>query len=306
MSKSVKCDFFMLKWFVFIFYYLAVSLLHLKFSMFLGTPLPSPLQNIRPIYFVNHALVISFLILLLMIVLQALNGKRRRETLLFWALWLVSVYMSDQFLVFKTVEYIHYPQYAVLAALLAWCIDPGRRSYCVVRILFWVAVLGILDETNQYLYLAKNYGDYLDFNDFYLNLQGAMAGVLLVYGFRNIHTGHIDYGQDVESPVKMLVNSIEIRFVLAVFVFLLIMSTSGRLQFSPPEEIPPGGRAYVKGKTVFYIERKPGITGGWNSGERRDFYYVLNPLQGISLLLITGLVFIPFGFRKMGVRKFEE
>jgi len=77
---------------------------------------------------------------------------------------------------FHPNEYIHYPQYAILAVLLALCIDPHRISVPWMRILFWTSLLGFFDEMNQYFYLCKSYGDYLDFNDALMNLLGAQAG----------------------------------------------------------------------------------------------------------------------------------
>ena len=89
----------MFKWLIFIIYYLAVSLLHLKFSMFLGNPLPDPFQGVRLATFADHFAVISLAGLLLIIVYQALNGLRRGVTFFFWGIWFLFVLLVDHFLI---------------------------------------------------------------------------------------------------------------------------------------------------------------------------------------------------------------
>lgn len=80
--------------------------------------------------------------------------------------------LSDRLFLFKPIEYIHYPQYAIIAILLTLCLDPQREKFLVGRILFWTTILGIVDEMNQYFFLCSSYGDYLDFNDFFSELAG--------------------------------------------------------------------------------------------------------------------------------------
>ena len=53
----------------------------------------------------------------------------------------------------------------------------------VGKVLFWATLLGMVDEVQQYVWIASSYGEYLDFNDFVSNVLGAAAGVLIYYGF---------------------------------------------------------------------------------------------------------------------------
>lgn len=281
-------------------YYLAVSLLHIRFSLFLDQPLPGVFGNIRPISLVDPLLIVLLALLILVILYQTVKYPWRWGLVFFWGIWIFSAAMVDRFLLFKSVEYIHYPQYAIVAALLIWCLDPEFKKVYVGRVLFWATVLGILDELYQYVHLAKTYGDYLDFNDFFLNLQGAAAGVMLVYGFagksaRDREPSSAKKSFSVKHFTQRVGRSIELRFILAVLVIVLSLGVSGRVRLSPETVVPPGGIGSLDGRKVFYLERKPGIMGGWNGGVRRPLYYVLTPMEGGMLLLGTCLVFTCFG-----------
>lgn len=291
------------RWLVFFSYYLAIFFLHLKFSLLLDRPLPGLGKHVRLVTFVDPLLLMTLTLLLLVILYQFLQSTGRLIIALSWGMWFCSVALVDRFLLFKTVEYIHYPQYALLAALLIWCIDPDRAKICVGRVLFWTTVLGVFDELHQYVHLAKNYGDYLDFNDFFLNLQGAAAGVFLVYGFagnRAEHEAEILPSRtffDVGWPMQVLRGmggSIELRFAAAALALVIALGASGRLQLSPEKIVPAGGCEYQDGKMVFYVERKPGMMGRWNGGVRTPLYYVLSPAEGSLLLLGAGLLFTSF------------
>lgn len=296
-----SCNIIKARWFAFISFFLASIFFHLKVSNFLVTPIATPFGDIT---LINHTTAISWVVLCalaLFLFVQASAGKKRIATFLYWTLWIITVIFTDKFLLYKGIEYIHYPQYAILAIFLTFCLDPRRENFLIGKILFWITTLGILDEMNQYFFLCSSYGDYLDFNDFYLNLQGAMAGVLLVYGFRtrdnsdNLVANHKQSTRSTYNLLRSTTGSIEGRFVLVVLLILLLLTTSGRLKMTPPDIVPPGGTVEVHGKTVVYIERQPRIMGGWNGGEHRKLYYVLSPMGGTTLLLVTGFIFSSFG-----------
>lgn len=292
------------RWLVFFSYYLAVFFLHLKFSLLLDRPLPGFAKHVRLLTFVEPLLLITLALLLGVILYQFLQNTGRLGMVLSWGVWLCSVALVDRFLLFKSVEYVHYPQYAVLAALLIWCLDPGLTKICVGRVLFWATIFGVADELHQYVHLAKNYGDYLDFNDFFLNLQGAAAGVFLVYGFAGNRgeyraeavRGPRFFGNDsLKQAIRGIVGSMELRFAALVLALVMALGASGRLQISPQKMVPAGGREYQDGRMVFYVERKPGMMGRWNGGVRTPLYYVLSPVEGSLLLLGAGLLFTSCG-----------
>jgi hypothetical protein len=72
----------------------------------------------------------------------------------------------------NNTELVHFPQYFPEGiALLALTLSP-------VESLAWIALLGGLDETYQYIYLTKGRAAPLDFNDIYMDLIGGAAGIV--------------------------------------------------------------------------------------------------------------------------------
>lgn len=272
-------------------YFLAGAFLHLKISLLLITPVVTGTgTTLLPASFLPWLLIASAVLLGVDIVRRASAGTNRLTTLFYWAVWLVCAALVDRFLVFKSIEYVHYPQYAGLAILIGMYLDPERRGGRFITILFWTFMLSVLDEVNQYLYLCKSYGDYLDFNDFILNLLGSIAGLLIFYGFR---TG-CDIRQRRQMRMTAFMKNTAVRFTVVAGVLILLLSLSGRMKTTPPEELPPGGLRNENGRTVLYLERKPGLMGNWNAGERHGRYYVLTPMQGSMLVLLISTVFATF------------
>ncbi len=89
-----------------------------------------------------------------------------------WAVALGLVLAADWLLVSTRIERVHYPQYAILALLLAPVI---RDDWAV---LLGCTLLGAVDELVQFAW-EPHYTGYLDFNDMLLNLLGALCGLLI-------------------------------------------------------------------------------------------------------------------------------
>lgn len=277
-------------------YWLATCLLHLEISNIIVSPTSTPLGTFTP---AEHASTAGWVLLVGLVAFIAFRAKRgvyRSKTLLYWFLWFAVVYAVNKTLVFSPNEYIHYPQYAILTILMVLWIDPKRTRMPFWRILFWATLMGIFDEINQYFLLSPSNGEYLDFNDFFLNQLGAVAGLLLIYGFRKPPS-------NAKAPVPPH-KTMEFKFITACAALLLILHLSGRLHITPPAKIPPGGIGQRDGKRVVYLERKPGLMGGWQNASRGGVYYVLTPIQGLILLLVTGFVFLLFDprtFRQIAI-----
>ncbi len=262
-------------------YFLAVSLGHLAFSEWLVKQRVGPFGPMSFQDFVPYLAVLGALLLGGRVIadLRAANAPRRLA--LFWGFWLLCVFMVDRYLTYSVNEYAHYPQYALLAWLLARAMDPDKRRMWAGRILFWTTLLGIIDETQQYLWLAPSHGAYLDINDFLVNLLGAAAGVMLYYGREVGATSSKAKGRPwTEAGVSLL--------LAAVLGMGLI---TGRLALTPNEEVPPGGIAYGDDGWTIYLERLPDTYGSWNKGPYRGRYWILPPAQGAILLLLSGFLF---------------
>ena len=108
--------------------------------------------------------------------------------------------LINVFLLTTNLEYIHYLQYGGLAYLLALSLDRHRSVWPIREIYCICLILSGIDEANQYFYLAREFGNYLDFNDLVLNQAAVIAGLLLYYGFHAnpqsaIKTATYNYGQ---------------------------------------------------------------------------------------------------------------
>ena len=76
---------------------------------------------------------------------------------------------------YTDIEVVHFPQYAVLAVLIF------ARSGSFARTMFYVALVGAVDEAVQFYVVHPNWGINLDLNDMVYNALGGGLGCTLVY-----------------------------------------------------------------------------------------------------------------------------
>ncbi len=264
-------------------YFLATSFGHLEFSLWLVRNREYGTLSFAISEFVPYIATAAAITLLAWILRDVRHHPKRLVLILCWCLWAIGVGLIDRFLTFSINETAHYPQYALLAWLISKCMDPQRVYWPVGRIMFWTTLLGMADETMQYLWITRSYSDYLDFNDFLVNLVAGVAGVLVYFG--NIHT---------LTPPRFVSKVPGTELVtISVLVFSLGFGVlSDRLQMTPVREVPPGGIAHATdGRLQVYLQRKAGFYGAYHQGVRRDQYWVLDPTSGLILLVIVGGVF---------------
>jgi hypothetical protein len=247
-------------------YFLATSLGHLEVSLWLVERRQSDwLGNYQLVDFlpwVGAALLACFLVWQAW---RAVRGNELATTLSAWAIWLIAVALVDRTLIFSLPEYLHYPQYALLAWLLARFVDPDRTRWPFGPILLATTLLGIADEVLQYTWITTSYSNYLDFNDFLLNLLGGFAGLMAYYGF----------GRPPERPiVRRHAYQGSVGFAWLGVALLIYASTAHALT--------------TPGQPLVGLEREISY-GQWISGPHAGSYYVLPPALGTSLLLILGV-----------------
>lgn len=272
-------------------YFVACALGHLRFSLWLV----ARRSGAGGTYAFQDALAPLLLAALALLVLWVLwQGWRmgRLGVLLgLWGLWALTVLLWDRWLTYSVPEYLHHPQYAFLAILLARAIDPQRRRLAVGRVLFWTTLLGMADELLQYLWITASYSEYLDFNDFLTNLIGAMAGVLLYYGRP---------GPQTRAPrsTPWLEWGVSAALILAVTLGLL----SGRVVLNPDAAVPEGGLGpRANGTLAWHLQRTvPPRLGSWHAGPYRGRYWILGPVSGMALLLGVGGLYAWAGRRGLG------
>lgn len=240
-------------------------------------------------------------LLLLWVLWQAARMQRLGIMLSLWGVWALSIFLWDRWLTYSVPEYLHHPQYAILALLLAWAMDSDRQRLAIGRVLFWTTLLGMVDEGMQYLWITTSYSNYLDFNDFLTNLLGAMAGVLLYYG-RPLP----DDSPAMHAPRKRQPAHLEWGLALALAGLVVLGLASGRMVVTPQEPVPAGGIARIDaGHHVFYLQRTvPASYNTWEKGNHRPRYWILGPGTGMGLLLGTGFAFASLAH--LGLRRRQD
>lgn len=275
-------------WIAIATYYSAVCLAHLQFSLWLvrrrsmtlgGQAYGFAFSDAVP--WLSGAVVAA---LAWQLVRQARRCTRPWPVAAYWILWGACAVLVDRFLTYSVNEYAHYPQYGLLAWMLAHALDPDRRRWQVVRVIAWTTLAGMADELLQYLWITRSYSNYLDFNDFLVNLLAAAAGTMAYYGF----APH----PQATSPRKPA----RLEWVLCAVLAAIIGGglASGRLVSDPgadkaslrqPIHQAPDGRWRLA------MQDGPGYWGSWQPGKRRAQFHVLRPEMGLCLMLLAGALF---------------
>ena len=267
-------------------YYASCCLMHLQFSLWLVRPRDTIVGRMAYADLMPALALAGAGSLALWLALRLPRSARSGLTAGFWLLWLTAVVLIDRYLTSSMNEYAHYPQYALLAWLVARAMDPQRTLWYVGRVLFWTTLLGMADELLQYLWITTSYSDYLDFNDMVTNLVAAAAGTLLYYG-----TAALSHQPD-QRRKPVLESAVAIAVTLLVVTSLL----TGRAVQTPAAKIPPGGIVQgVDGRPQLYLQRSPDFYGSWQSSQRHGSYHVLAPVPGLLLVLLVGMLFASFG-----------
>lgn len=282
-------------WLAVAVYFIATSLGHLRFTFWLIRERQGPwghfaFKDALPLL---GGLAIAGLLLWIFVSLFRLQHPAR--WLMVWLLWLACVIAADHTLTYSLPEYVHYPQYALLAWLIGKALDPLRIRKIPGRILFWTTLLGMLDETMQYVWITVSYSNYLDFNDFFVNLLAGMLGVMLFYS-----TGKPPHPANTHVRERARTEWFT-GMLLAICLTLGLLG--GRLVVTPEMPVPKGGlmRDATGGTLRFYLQRTvPPSFSTWNKGPYRGRYWILGPLDGLLLLLGAGGVLIVLQGRALG------
>jgi hypothetical protein len=272
-------------WLAIVVYFSATCLGHLQFSLWLvrsrSITLGGQIYNYAYSFVVPWLAGVAVVALFCYLWRQAKSGHRPWSVLGYWFVWIACVVSIDRYLTYSANEYAHYPQYAFLAWLLAKALDPTRVRRPVGRILFWTTLLGMFDELLQYLWITRSYSDYLDFNDFLVNLLAAAAGTMLYYGMER---------QQQRSGSAARIEWLTALLIACITSFGL---ATGRLVVSPEDAI--SHPIHLKdGKWRLILQNGPTHYGAWIPSRRQERFYVLPPLGGLALLVSIGTVFARF------------
>jgi len=184
---------------------------------------------------------------------------------------------SFRLLMVYNIEAIHFVEYMLLAMILL----PVLKSYG--ETVFWVTILGVLDELFQYKFLTPDFG-YFDFNDCFLNLVGAGAGVLFIF---------ISAGDSIETRQRkkwfLSPAIITGAGLLAVLIFLFL---SSKMTINPTETFGID--------SWFSLNREAMPDEFWTEAYPGRKFHIFRPCEGIFLLylLCAGFFLFDYFFRK--------
>ncbi len=269
------------RWALAAVYFAAISLLHLRFSLWLTAERDAPWGRGAWADLVPAAAAVAAVAVAVVVARQLRRAARPWWLAAGWLLVLAAAAAIDRWLTYSWNEAFHYPQYALLAILIARALDSEQRRLVAGRVLFWTTLAGGLDELLQYLWITASYSHYFDFNDVLVNLVAAAAGVLLWVG---------------SAPAAVRVRAgppkAELAVAAALALIVLIALAAGRMQLSPPRDLPPGGlHRDAGGRLVLFLQRSRGQYGSWQPGVRRDSYYVLPPRPGLAAIALAAFLF---------------
>ena len=269
-------------WLAIVVYFSATCLGHLQFSLWLvrgrDITFAGRTYNYAYSFAVPFLAGIAVVALFFYLWQQTKRSPTPRALLTYWLVWAACVVLVDQYLTYSANEYAHYPQYALLAYLLARAVDPLRTQWAVGRILFWTTLLGMLDEVLQYLWITRSYSNYLDFNDFLVNLLAAAAGTMLYYG--------------TARPQRKTGGAARIEWLTALVIACVASFglATGRLVVNPADTAPHPIHLQ-DGTWRLILQNGPTHYGAWFPSKRHAHFYVLYPWQGLGLM---GAVFLFF------------
>lgn len=265
-------------------YFILTTWGHLAFSIWLVSDRQGPWG---PYAFKQAVPYVSLLGAMLLIVhlwrvYRQSEPAQRSQMTWFWAAWGACVYAVDAWLTFSVNEYAHYPQYALLAWMMAKAWDPDGDREVAGWIVLSATFLGLVDEVAQYLWITRSYSNYLDFNDFLVNLLAVAAGVQL-RGVRRVQTA----AKRSFYAGWWTLGGLGLLLSLAL--------TTGRVSTMPPSDIkvPAGGLVcHAPSDCVLYLQRSSEFFSSWQAGPHRGRHWVLSPLWGTALMWMTGAVMV--------------
>jgi len=204
---------------------------------------------------------------------RKLSGQvARRSLYAFWILSFALMAGTWRLLMANNTELVHFPQYFPEGtALLAITLSPMES-------MAWVAIFGGLDEAFQYIFLMHGRPVSLDFNDIYMDLGGAAAGILFAMAWMRVEprVHSLEWKRIVLRP-----GVLALAAILTAAIALLI---SGKLVIYDTAGTSNHWFAVSRLKTTSFWYFNPVIFGPHH-------FHELAPLEGVVLILATIAVY---------------
>ena len=249
-----------LKIFFIVIFWLSSSLLHLKFSLFLVSPLITPWGELTLKQYIYPILLTGFVLLMINLLLLHIR-KPDKKIVISWLIWFATISLINSNFMATPIENIHFFQYAIIAYILLSALNQLATDFPLSKTLYWAVSLGVIDEILQYFYITRSYSNNLDFNDFWFNMLGGIAGMLFFMSRYSIAKDSFKFMLLIRSKELWLCTILILSSLTLLFTFNLS------------------------------IERKANSFSHWNPDFFSGTFYVLSPLEGISIMLISLIIF---------------
>jgi len=188
------------------------------------------------------------------------KGKNRGSKLFYLIATIILSYTVFVSLIIVNIEIVHFFQYGMMALLLF----PRIGQYGST--LFWVTLLGAIDEGYQYFYLSPERTDYYDFNDVIINLLGGAFGLIWIKS--------ADLPDFPTLATKWFKSPIFITLFLSLLLFTGLY-LAGILHIYPPED---------SSKVNILLNRKVPPKEFWSIVPPNIIYHIVQPLEGLVVL----------------------
>jgi hypothetical protein len=172
------------------------------------------------------------------------------------------------------LEYIHVMQFSLLVfPLLAITRRFGET-------VFWIGLLGAVDELYQYYVVWWPHQSYYDFNDVILDIAGGAFMVFVIYLWLKKDTL---FPQGFLPKIRWL-RSPSVFAAGGILVFALLAQATGLLSYYPESERSPDSQAAI------LLSRDPKAPRFWSVFEKGKTYHIVGAGEWMILLLLgTGL-----------------
>ena len=256
------------------------AIAHRKVSDAVGEPLNTPWGAVTPIHHTTEAAAAAAFVCVWVLLRRARQGGARFGTWSLWGLLVAAMAICHQTLVTIDIEVIHYPQYALVAVLLARALDPDRQGRLLIEVVLVSIALSVADECLQYFHLMRN-ARYFDFNDLVLNQLGTLAGLLWRYGFPSANRPAARGPRPLRAALLIATGA------CAAACGALVLA--GALVVAPATPIAQDGTVRLTPSLRIVLQWSPGIYDNVRPSRSGGTYYVLGPLPWLGMLLASAL-----------------
>ena len=211
------------------------------------------------------AIFFSLMIVLWLFILKKIrDGEQRRAKVASWLFTAALVIASYEVLIVASVEAIHFIQYAFLVIpVFALTLRFGDT-------VFWVTLMGALDEAYQYFVLyTDNREVYLDFNDIVLNLIGAGIGVVVIFTLSDAAAFACFHESDSRGSSKT-----PLLVTASLLLAGLLLVSGGMLTLYPKADAS---------EAQITLSHKPAPSQFWEKPKKGKPFHILHPAEGIVL-----------------------